>query len=401
MRWGIRKLQDLCKPRKELTVDAVLLYQVEGYELETIALNDIVDVINYANKEGDIEQLRIVGYEHGIWDYSDAVLELSDITLDSTDIFKKTVSASNIINNGTLNSSKVVDFFKNGQSLSQTLRQVDETIVQMKTDLSKTDEDIGGIVAKNTSDIDALNEEILSQIAEIASLKLTIEGLEAQLIETGGSNLIKNSVGIFENENWEGTIVQYVDTDVKINNESKSSIELQSATISQEVVNIKNGSYNISFNYKKLISAATVKAIINDIEYELTSTSWDTIQEGITITNNKFKIQFISDTNNSCLISDLLLTAGKYKQVWTQNADETTTDTVKIGKGIQVDSSITNTYARFDADGNRIINKSTGKVVTELTDKGVETDKVKSNVEETAGILIEEIDGQTWICSLL
>ena len=135
MRWGERKLKDLCKPRKELTVEAILLYQVEGYELEEIALNHVVDVINFAGSENDIEQLRVVGYEHGVWDYSDAVLELSDITLESTDIFKKTVSATNSINDGTLDSRKVVNFYKNGESISESFKRVDRTLIDTKSEL--------------------------------------------------------------------------------------------------------------------------------------------------------------------------------------------------------------------------------------------------------------------------
>lgn len=226
-KWGERKLKDLCKPRKELTVNAVLLYQVEGFELEQIGLNDIVDVINYANIDGDIEQLRVVGYEHGLWDASDATIELSDITLDSTDIFKKTVSASNSINNGTLNSKKIVNFFKNGQSVSETIKEIDKTITDTQSAMWKADEEIGAKIEKTEKNINSLSEQIVSQNSQIEQLLITIQGLQNQIVTTGGSNLIRNSVGNFGNEYWEGTIEQYIDTDVMKNNESKSSIRLK------------------------------------------------------------------------------------------------------------------------------------------------------------------------------
>lgn len=226
-KWGERKLKDLCKPRKELTVNTVLLYQVEGFELEQIGLNDIVDVINYANIDGDIEQLRVVGYEHGLWDASDATIELSDITLDSTDIFKKTVSASNSINNGTLNSKKIVNFFKNGQSVSETIKEIDKTIENTQSAMWKADEEIGAKISKTETQLNALSEEIVSQNSQIEQLLITIQGLQNQIVTTGGSNLIRNSVGNFGNEYWEGTIEQYIDTDVMKNNESKSSIRLK------------------------------------------------------------------------------------------------------------------------------------------------------------------------------
>lgn len=395
--WGERKLKDLCKPRKELTVQAILLYQVEGYELETIELNDIVDVINFANIDGDIEQLRVVSFDYGIWDFSDAVLELSDITLESTDIFKKTVSASNSINSGTLNSNKVVNFFKNGQSISTTLKNMDTTIEETTSKLTKSDEEINGKITKITTDMDSISGEIENQIKEINDLKLTIKGLTNQYSISGGNNLIRNSVGFFNNEFWEGTIVKDIDTDVKINNESKCGFKLQSGNAAQSVNQLKNGVYNISFNYKKILTAANVKVYINEESYDLTNTDWTSFEQVVTITNNKFTIKFNTDTNNSCIISDLLFVAGIAKQSWSQNANETSTDTVQIGKGIQVDSTETNTYTRIDSDGNRTYNKSTGKVVNVATDKGSEMEELVVRTKaQIVGLLYQKIDGQVF-----
>lgn len=401
-KWGERKLKDLCKPRKELTVNTVLLYQVEGFELEQIGLNDIVDVINYANIDGDIEQLRVVGYEHGLWDASDATIELSDITLDSTDIFKKTVSASNSINNGTLNSKKIVNFFKNGQSLSSELIEIDKTITETKSDLYKENDGIVARIERSEKDINTLEDTIKSQKNTIEELKLTIEGLQNQIVQTGGNNLIRNSVGAFGNEYWEGTIQQNTSTDVMNNNESKSAIELQNSAIYQEINNLKNGTYNISFNYKKLLELATITVTINGTKYTLDyNQNWKQFEEQVIVTNYKFDIKFESSDNNSCLIGDLLLIPGTKKQYWTQNTNETNTNTVKIGKGIQVDSSATNTYTRIDSDGNRTYNKTTGQVVNEATDKGSSTEELLVRGKAQINILlIQEINNQTWFSGI-
>lgn len=411
-RWGQRKLKDLCKPRKELTVNAVLLNQLEGYEQEIIGLNDIVDVINYAYSDNDIEQLRVVGYDHKLWDYSDAVLELSDITLDSTDIFKKNVQASNSINAGTLNAAKVISFFKNGQSIDEVLRVIDRVVKTTSTEVSKTDEKISASAREIRDEINSLNDSIEARYVTQETLELTIQGLQNTLINSGGSNLLKNSVGFFGNEYWEGTIVSNNSTDVQINNISKSAIYLQNGSINQVVNNLKNGRYNISFNYKKLISLANVSVKINDNDaIVLDSESWQEFEQVVDITNNTFNITFTSDTNNSCYISDLFLIFGQYKQTWSQNSDETQTDTVQIGEGIQVNSNIMNTYTRIDADGERTFNRDTGEVVKEATDKGMGANyfgpvldsngNKKDNSGEFGGILIQKIDGQTWISSTI
>ena len=120
-KWGERKLQMLCKPSIELDVKLALLYKVEGYELETIDLNDIVRVIGYQKifpsvviSENTIigedviiggasyEELRIVEFSYSLWDKSDATIKLSNITLDSTDIFRKAIIATNDVNSGAL-----------------------------------------------------------------------------------------------------------------------------------------------------------------------------------------------------------------------------------------------------------------------------------------------------------
>lgn len=216
-RWGERILQDLCKPRKELTVKLALLNQKEGYELETIELNDVVEVFNY-NESNKTEQLRVVSYDYGIWDYSDAVVELSDVTLESTDIFKKNVQASNNINDGTLDAERIVVFKKNGKSLSNIILNIDDTIIQTKSDLELADNRIKASVEQITSNVDSLNDQIVSQQSQLSSLsvnvgnvealvketnenneerfadlELTIKGLNLQVSNVNGNNLIKNS----------------------------------------------------------------------------------------------------------------------------------------------------------------------------------------------------------------
>ena len=395
--WGERKLKQLSQPTKELNVQAILLNQLEGFKQEVIGLNDIVDVIDYQYVAGDIEQLRVVEYTHKIWDNSDAEIVLSDITLDSTDIFKQTVSATDIINNGTLSSNKVVDFFKNGQTLNQTLVQVGQTIEQTKTDLTKSDEAINATVTKVSQTMDDLNETVLSQAVTIEDLQITVDGLKNQLSTSGGNNMIRNSVGIFGNEYWEGTVVGLTNTDIKVNNISQNAIYLQDGSIMQEILTLKNGYYNISFNYKKLSSSANCSVKINDETIELTSLAWDTIERNLEIYDNYFRIEFISDSNNACYISDLLLIIGEAKQAWTQNINETTTDTVTIGQGIRVDSSSTNTYTRIDSDGNRTFNKATNEVVMEATDKGVSAENLVVRTQaEITGILQQKVGDQVW-----
>ena len=97
----------------------------------------------------------------------------------------------------------------------------------------------------------------------------------------------------------------------------------------------------------------------------------------------------------------MLVILGNKKQTWTQNQNETTSDTVKIGKGIQVESSSTNTYTRIDSDGNRTYNKTTGEVVSEQTDKGTLTKElIVKELANICGCLVNDVDEQVWFSKI-
>lgn len=180
-RWGERKLEELCKPRRELTMTTALLNNVEGYEYEQVHLNDIVDVIDFEFVEDRVTQLRVIEYKHYLWSGADAELVIGDITLESTDIFKKTAKATNLINNGTLDTTKVVDYYKNGQSLRKTLKQIDQTITDTKAELEIADDSLSARITTNTTRVNNLDNDIVSQERRLTQLILNVDGIESKV----------------------------------------------------------------------------------------------------------------------------------------------------------------------------------------------------------------------------
>lgn len=273
-------------------------------------------------------------------------------------------------------------------------------LIQETSDVAEKTNRIDSTVEGTTQIVSDLNTSLEQISGTINELKTTIEGLKNTLKNQGGSNLLRNSVGAFKNEFWKGNISQYIDTDVFQNNVSKSSILLLKGDIEQTVTPLKNGVYNISFNYKKKVTASNVSVFINDEETVIDSEEedWKSFEKVINVSNNQFVIKFSSDTENACLISDLILTIGEAKLTWSQNLNETSTDTVQIGEGIRVDSSKTNTYTRIDSDGNRTFNKSSNEVVTEQTDKGTKTNNLMVNTQaQITGLLQQKHDDQIWV----
>lgn len=271
---------------------------------------------------------------------------------------------------------------------------IDAIIDKQTEDGSK----INSLQANADETTDTISKIIEDYQEQIAQLKLTIDGLTNTVSTKGGGNIFS-----YSKENWNESITEYTNTDLKQNSISGLGYELVIGTTKQEV-QLKNGIYTISFLYKNINNLDNAKVIINGESFNLeyTNNKWKEFEKTINVMANTISISFVTDTNNAIYITDLMGNIGAEKQTWEQNANETYTDTVQIGKGIQVNSSETNTYTRIDSDGNRVFNKATGKVISEFTDKGMETqDMVVNGKAEIAGMLVQKVGSQTWLSSLL
>ena len=76
----------------------------------------------------------------------------------------------------------------------------------------------------------------------------------------------------------------------------------------------------INDNVVRKIDLAEVKAVINDVEYELTEDEETEFIQNLAINSQQIKIDFISDTDNACEIYDLMVNAGKTKLAYSFSA---------------------------------------------------------------------------------
>lgn len=233
---------------------------------------------------------------------------------------------------------------------------------------------------------------------QIESLKQTLEGLTNNVSTTGGDNMFA-----YASENFDGNIEEYTDTDIKNNSVSGLAYKIKVGTAKQ-TIQVKNGIYTISFLYKKLVNLAVGKISINEETWELENTDEKFKEKEFTIevTSNTIEFSIYSDTEDAFILTDLMCNIGSIKQTWSQNANETITETVQIGKGIKVKSSTKNTELKADADGVRINNTNTNETVAEFTDKGMETEEmVVRGKAQIAGMLVQQVGSQIWLSSLL
>ncbi|HHX80067.1 MAG TPA: hypothetical protein GX692_03275, partial [Acholeplasmataceae bacterium] len=221
------------------------------------------------------------------------------------------------------------------------------------------------------------------------------EHIATEVLEQGGNNLLINPVGLFGTHGWTGVCKEYTDTEIKNNTFGKSALFMQNGTRSQ-IVQVPNGIYTISFLYKKLLSLADCKIEVNEHIIDLTEEEWTKEVYTFEVASNTIEIKLISDNDDSCYVSDLMLNAGLIAQKYSSNATEVVTQNVKIGDGIEVSSNASNIKQKMDNDGNRIINTNTNQIVSEFTDKGMSTDEITAKKGQIAGELIALHGNQVW-----
>ena len=117
----------------------------------------------------------------------------------------------------------------------------------------------------------------------------------------------------------------------------------------------------------------------------------------INILDNHITLSFISDTDNAAEIYDIMGNAGSVKLAYSQNQNETVTDTVNIGKGISITSS--NSKVKLIANHNEICikNTQTNEKPFNFNENGGEAKNMVVKDEfQHSNLLDKKVDEQVW-----
>ena len=311
--------------------------------------------------------------------------------------------------------------FNNEANITQGLEELVHTDrpEQSETDYKKadkTDRKVNQtyiIADKQRGEIEALTSRT-SKLEDETGNMYTIEqvnqliqnaetGITNTFSEAGGNNIFRNTGLWFatDDENnpyefWTGNVIRYLEE----NSANGNALLIQNGTLYQEQ-EIPNGKYTISFKYKKLINLAECKVVINDIEYTLDQLEETEFVQTIEVSSRHINIQFVSDTDDSLEVYDLMVNAGSTKLAYSQNQNETTTSTVNISKGITITSSDIPTTFKADADGVRIFsNDDLENPKTKFTAKGTDTDYLETDEAVIADVLIQRVGDHTWFTKI-
>ena len=260
--------------------------------------------------------------------------------------------------------------------------------------LSVADREIEAIIKEKTT-IETEDGDV--SIAEyVENMKVDITGITNTIQTTSGNNLIRDSIGCFNDGSWDGDYNIDSTLETRSRNMYGYALLLKKSTLQQEIT-VANGVYTLSFTYKKLVNLAKVTLTINGTEYILSNNDFTVFTRTFEVSDGQINISFICDTDNACPIINLMLNKGDSAMEWSLNPNETWGDTVKIGRGVRISSTGTDVVFVALADIIGFMDKQ-GNYITTFDDEGFVTNTaVIKNKATIVNLLIQEVNGQTII----
>ena len=256
-----------------------------------------------------------------------------------------------------------------------------------------------------TSEINSVKDDLSNNYYNIEQSNVLIQnatnGLMNTLSQVGGNNLLRNTF-FYEYENglltyWNGP-QKVVD---KYESKSRNALSLQNGTIKQSV-NLTNKKYCCSFKYIKLSEVANAKFIINGKEYILDGNidyekKFEVVED---LKTDSITIEFNCDTNDGFLVYEVMLNEGDTASLFTQNTSESISDTVNIGKGVEVLASNIKNKTRMDADGLRGINTETNELTFYQTTDGIYGKEVETESIRSGNLIVTTRHGHNFMSGL-
>ena len=256
-----------------------------------------------------------------------------------------------------------------------------------------------------TREINSVKNDLSNNYYNIEQSNVLIQnatgGLLNKLSQVGGNNLLRNTF-FYEYENglltyWNGP--QKVVP--KYESKSRNALSLQNGTIKQSV-NLTNKKYCCSFKYIKLSEVANAKFIINGKEYVLDGNvdyekKFEVVED---LKTDSITIEFVCDTNDGFLIYETMLNEGESASLFTQNTSESISDTVNIGKGVEVLASNIKNKTRIDADGLRGINTETNELTFYQTTDGIYGKELETESIRSGNLIITTRNGHNFMSGL-
>lgn len=292
----------------------------------------------------------------------------------------------------------VIKIYDNGEWVSASdftgsLDGIKGEIRELNTSLGLEQGKIEGLIKDSTVIINGEEKTVKETVEKIT---IDLNGITNTIKTTSGNNLIRDSMGCFNDGSWKGDFNVDSTPETRSRNMYGYALLLKKDSLKQHI-QTTNGTYTLSFVYKKLINLARAKVVVNGEEIAMANSDFTEFKHTFTVTTNSIELEFVTDTDNSCPIINLMLNKGDEKMEWSLNPNETWSDTVQIGRGVRIFSSGTDVMFVAYADIIGFIDKQ-GNYIAKFTDEGLVADSiVVKNKATIVNLLIQDINGQTVI----
>ena len=287
-----------------------------------------------------------------------------------------------------------IQYVDNTASIKNLMKKTEISVDKQKSEIELVTREINSV--KNDLSNNYYNIEQSNVLMQNAT-----DGLLNKLSQVGGNNLLRNTF-FYEYENglltyWNGP--QKVVP--KYESKSRNALSLQNGTIKQSV-NLTNKKYCCSFKYIKLSEVANAKFVINSKEYILdgnvdSEKKFEIVED---LKTDSITIEFVCDTNDGFLVYETMLNEGESASLFTQNTSESISDTVNIGKGVEVLASNIKNKTRMDADGLRGINTETNELTFYQTTEGLYGKEVETESMRSGNLIVTTRNGHNFMSGL-
>lgn len=389
---AIDKLKSIALPVRSYSCQLIDLSRInDKYRCLDFKLYDKVTLIDSISRTHVMHQ--VVEYT----EYPDNP-NLNAVSLST--VFKKITGTIDGIKQNI--SDLDTDIKRDESTINEIIRDVQSNTMRINNTYTRgeTDVKVESLIQQSTDEINLSLQEVEKTGNEtkekLESLVLDLDGLTNTVKTTSGNNLIRDSMGCFNDGSWDGSFNVDSTNETRSRNMYGYALLLKNGNLKQHI-QANNGTYTLSFIYKKLINLANVKVTVNGEEISLSNSDYTEFKHTFTVTTNSIEIEFVSDTDNCCPIINLMLNKGDEKMEWTLNPNETWSDTVQIGRGIRISSSGTDVVFVANADIIGFMNKQ-GEYIATFDDEGlVANAAVIKNKATIVNLLIQDINDQTVI----
>lgn len=246
------------------------------------------------------------------------------------------------------------------------------------------------------------------QAEQLSQVIQNVSSIQNLFQITGGSNLIKNSQGLLDDDVWNkqenGTYIMGYDASLIGKTIAVSKLGISNGKLSTKDMNIENlligNRYTLNYYITNEEDATTtVRLIGNNIIYEKTFDEECEMQEEVfefIADTSKYvlEIESMSTNNTFVYIYDLMLNSGD-KKPWEPSVGEIVGTVIKLSQlGLQIFCTGSNIATLMTSQGfqiRRFSNNQLYEIITEFTENGILTNKITFKEENMDGLIRKTI----------